>query len=103
MRAYTFYNKDLGYNQAMHFIGALLMMYLVEEDVFWVLHALVIKDKYKMSEMWEDGMPLVHSRFAQIQSLISKYLPQLHKIFTENHIHPATYNSTQWFATIFGN
>jgi hypothetical protein len=41
LAAYSVYNPDVGYCQGMNFVAALLLLTASEEDVFWMLVALV--------------------------------------------------------------
>jgi len=37
LRSYSLYDKDLGYCQGMNFVTAMFLMYMSEEDAFWML------------------------------------------------------------------
>ena len=46
LRAYAVYDREVGYCQGMGFLAALFLMYMTEEDAFWLLVA-VFSDKNK--------------------------------------------------------
>lgn len=101
LAAYTDYNPEMGYNQAESFVIALLLMYMEEEDAFWLLDQLVNDPKYAMSGMWSAQMPLALVRFGQFKFLADKYCPKIHKVFRELNVEPMAYKAAQWFLTIF--
>ncbi|KAK1272422.1 hypothetical protein QJS04_geneDACA016441 [Acorus gramineus] len=41
LKAYSVYDRDVGYVQGMGFIAGLLLLYMSEEDAFWLLVALL--------------------------------------------------------------
>lgn len=42
------YNTEVGYCQGMSQIAALLLMYMDEEDAFWMLHSLMVNPRHTM-------------------------------------------------------
>jgi hypothetical protein len=52
LTSYASRNKEVGYTQAMNFIVALLLIYMTEEEAFWVLASIcedLVKDYYHRS------------------------------------------------------
>uniref|UniRef100_A0A453H3T5 Rab-GAP TBC domain-containing protein n=1 Tax=Aegilops tauschii subsp. strangulata TaxID=200361 RepID=A0A453H3T5_AEGTS len=41
LKAYSVYDRDVGYVQGMGFIAGLLLLYMSEEDAFWLIVALL--------------------------------------------------------------
>ncbi|VFQ62228.1 unnamed protein product [Cuscuta campestris] len=41
LKAYSVYDRDVGYVQGMGFVAGLLLLYMSEEDAFWLLVALL--------------------------------------------------------------
>ena len=37
LRAYSFYDEEVGYCQGMNFIAAMFITYMSEEEAFWLL------------------------------------------------------------------
>lgn len=46
LRAYAVYDNEVGYTQGMSGLGALLLMYMSEEDAFWCLVTLMQEERY---------------------------------------------------------
>jgi len=46
LRAYAVYDAEVGYTQGMSGLGALLLMYMSEEDAFWCLCTLMQEERY---------------------------------------------------------
>ena len=102
LKSFSLFNKEVGYCQGMQSITALLLMYMTEEEAFWVLVCLAEDPKYQMGELWRVGMPGIHLRFYQLQRVVETILPKLAVHFEANDItSPSMYQATQWFITVF--
>ncbi|RHY96350.1 hypothetical protein DYB35_007902 [Aphanomyces astaci] len=96
---YSLRNPKVGYCQSMNFLGAMLLVYLGEEEAFWVLACIV-----------EDLVPgyhtksMVGSRVDQyvFAALVEQKLPQVaHHLHTLHvHLAPVTF---KWFLCLFVN
>ena len=96
------YRKDIGYCQGMQAVTALLLMYMTEEEAFWVLASLADDTKYQMDNLWRPRMPAIQLRFYQMERLVKVALPKLSAHFEEHQITSASmYQASQWFITIF--
>jgi len=103
LRAYAVYDQEVGYCQGMGFLAALFLMYMTEEDAFWILVSILSDDyKYKMRGLFTDGLPLLRQRFFQLKKLVEIFCPALSKRFELLHIHPSCY-ATKWFMTGFAH
>jgi len=98
LRAYSKYNKDIGYVQGMGFICALLLTYMEEEGAFWILNSLI--EKYEMEGFYLASFPKLEKSFYILLSLLKKHLPKIYDLFKKFNVHPSMYAS-QWFITIF--
>lgn len=98
LKAYSVYDSELGYTQGMNFIAGTLLLYMNEEEAFWVMVAL-LKCK-QMRGVYLEGLPLLHQYFFQFEMLVREHLPQLANHFEEQMITPAMYASS-WFMTAF--
>lgn len=49
LRAYAAYDTEVGYTQGMSGLGALLLMYMSEEDAFWCLVTLMQEERYALT------------------------------------------------------
>eukprot|EP01084_Bolivina_argentea_P137719 242545_1 len=102
LKAFALHRKDVGYCQGMQSVVALLIMYMTEEEAFWVLASIADDVKYQMEHLWRGNMPGIKLRFYQMERLVSVFLPKLSKHFEKNDIVSASmYQGTQWFVTIF--
>jgi hypothetical protein len=61
LRCYAIHNKSLGYTQGMGGLAGVFLMYMEEEDSFWMMHAVLTSPKYgHLSQLFIDGFPLLH-------------------------------------------
>ena len=97
LRAYSVYDTEVGYCQGMGFLAGLLMVYMSEEDAFYMLVALL--DRYSMSGLFRPNLPLLNKYFFQLQRLIEMHFPLLHEHLAKNGVEPTMYAS-QWFMTV---
>ena len=143
LKAYSVYDRDVGYVQGMGFVagkeprscvefvsfilyliqltflsprrshahtwsfnvGALaagtLLLYMSEEDAFWVLVALLKGAVHEpMEGLYGPGLPLVQQCLFQFEGLLADHLPRLSRHFSGECIHPSMYAS-QWFITVW--
>jgi hypothetical protein len=102
LKTFSLYRKDIGYCQGMQAVTALLLMYMTEEEAFWVLASLADDTKYQMENLWRPSMPAIQLRFYQMERLTRLTMPKLSQHFQEHGITSASmYQASQWFITIF--
>jgi len=83
LRCYAIHNKSLGYTQGMGGLAGVFLMYMEEEDSFWMMHAVLTSPKYgHLSQLFIDGFPLLHRFQYVMHRLIKDLFPGLHKFFT---------------------
>ncbi|ETO04511.1 TBC domain-containing protein, partial [Reticulomyxa filosa] len=100
--AFSLHRENIGYCQGMQSIAALMLMYMTEEETFWVLVSLADDPTYAMDLLWQPLMPGIPLRFYQLERLVRMKMPKLAKhMEAEGANHPATYQATQWFVTGF--
>ncbi|MES1919939.1 hypothetical protein MHBO_001682 [Bonamia ostreae] len=85
LKATALHVKEVGYCQGMGFVVATLLMYMGEEDSFWVLISM-LKGKLNMGEMFKENFPLTRKRFFVFEKLIKRHYPKLHEHFVFNMI-----------------
>jgi len=93
------YDKEIGYCQGMGFVCGLLLMYMSEEDAFWVLVRLCKFSPYKMRELWLPKLPGLFKSLFVFEHLLPDYLPKVWE-----HLQRLQVNSnifSQWFLTAF--
>lgn len=101
LKAYSVYDRDVGYVQGMGFIAGLLLLYMSEEDAFWLIVALLKGAVHApMEGLYQPGLPLVQQYLFQFERLVREYMPKLGEHFVEEMINPSMYAS-QWFITVF--
>ncbi|GAV60061.1 RabGAP-TBC domain-containing protein [Cephalotus follicularis] len=101
LKAYSVYDRDVGYVQGMGFLAGLLLLYMSEEDAFWLLVALLKGAVHApMEGLYQLGLPLVQQYLFQFECLVREHLPKLGDHFTQEMINPSMYAS-QWFITVF--
>ncbi|KAF4352337.1 hypothetical protein G4B88_000940 [Cannabis sativa] len=101
LKAYSVYDRDVGYVQGMGFLAGLLLLYMSEEDAFWLLVALLKGAVHApMEGLYLVGLPLVQQYLFQFEQLVREFLPKLGEHFTQEMINPSMYAS-QWFITVF--
>ncbi|KAI3918900.1 hypothetical protein MKW98_017348 [Papaver atlanticum] len=101
LKAYSVYDRDVGYVQGMGFLAGLLLLYMSEEDAFWLLVALLKGAVHApMEGLYLVGLPLVQQYLFQFEQLVREHLPKLGEHFIEEMINPSMYAS-QWFITVF--
>lgn len=101
LKAYSVYDRDVGYVQGMGFLAGLLLLYMSEEDAFWLMVALLKGAVHApMEGLYQVGLPLVQQYLFQFDHLVKEHLPKLGEHFTKEMINPSMYAS-QWFITVF--
>ncbi|KAG9138194.1 hypothetical protein Leryth_001417 [Lithospermum erythrorhizon] len=101
LKAYSVYDRDVGYVQGMGFIAGLLLLYMSEEDAFWLLVALLKGAVHApMEGMYLAGLPLVQQYLFQFDHFVKEFMPKLGDHFAKEMINPSMYAS-QWFITVF--
>ncbi|XP_039048186.1 ecotropic viral integration site 5 protein homolog isoform X1 [Hibiscus syriacus] len=101
LKAYSVFDRAVGYVQGMGFLAGLLLLYMSEEDAFWLLVALLKGAVHApMEGLYQVGLPLVQQYLFQFEHLVREQLPKLGKHFSREMINPSMYAS-QWFITVF--
>jgi len=101
LMAYACYDPGTGYCQGMGFIAILFLMYMPEDDAFWLLVAVMSDEgKYKLRGNFSRDLRLTKQRCFQVNKLLERHLPRLSKHFYEESVSPFLYSS-KWFMTIF--
>ncbi|MED6165335.1 hypothetical protein PIB30_098542 [Stylosanthes scabra] len=88
-------------SHGMGFLAGLLLLYMSEEDAFWLLVALLKGAVHApMEGLYLAGLPLVQQYLSQFERLVQEHLPKLGEHFAQEMINPSMYAS-QWFITVF--
>eukprot|EP01035_Chromulina_nebulosa_P018191 gene18191-23852_t len=98
--AYAVHNPDVGYCQSLNFVGGMMLLFMEEEDAFWLLltvvETLLPKDYYTrtMIGTYTDQYVLNH--------LVKEHLPELHHAIEEAQLQLPLV-TVQWFMCIYVN
>lgn len=100
LRAYANQDAEVGYCQGMSFHAGLFLMYVPENQCFWMLCTLLRDPKYNLHGLFAPKFPLLNKYFFILESLIESFCPKLKAKFTACCITPHAY-AMDWFMTIF--
>mmetsp|Transcript_4055 Transcript_4055/g.8471 ORF Transcript_4055/g.8471 Transcript_4055/m.8471 type:complete len:775 (+) Transcript_4055:99-2423(+) len=102
LRAYSLYDRGVGYCQGMSFLSAMFLMYMPEEDAFWMLVHIMNSKPCEMRELYTVGMIKSRQVLYVGEHLMKHFLPKLYKHFDSEYVHVSMF-ATQWFITIYTN
>ena len=100
LRAYAFFDPEIGYCQGMGYIVGIARMYMDEEAAFWVLVSLM--QKYQMRGMFKHGMEQIYGYFYKATYLLKYFEPKIWRKLNQENVSPIIY-ATQWFMTMYSN
>jgi len=99
LRVYACYNEEIKYCQGMNCIaGFLFILYKDESVIFHIMTSLI--EKFNLSPLFKEGMPLLKSYLYQLNKLIAIYLPKIHAHLAEEKVSVDCF-APPWFLTIF--
>ena len=81
LKVYSVYDREVGYTQGINLIAGMLLLYMNEEEAFWVMVALL--KRMEIQGMYMEGLPLLHQYYFQFEVLVKEKLPALGKNFEE--------------------
>jgi hypothetical protein len=128
LRAYSVYDREVGYCQGMNFIAAMFLTYVSEEDAFWMMvckysifkHTIYMPNHYLMYRIIAHGLDVMNDRPCQMrglfgenmaethcilfvaEKLFNKFLPRLSSHFHKENVH-ITMFATQWLLTLYSS
>ena len=95
--AYSIKNSDIGYCQSMNFLAACLLMYLDEEESFWML-AVICED---LAEgYYTPGLPGLQVDIRILQDLLRSLHPTLYALLQRCEV-PLDLICSQWLMGLF--
>ncbi|ORX58362.1 TBC-domain-containing protein [Piromyces finnis] len=97
--AYSFHNPELGYCQAMNIVASVLLIFMTEEQVFWLLTVLcdrLLPGYYSVNMV---GVIIDNQVF---ESLVLKYMPSISEHFKKYDIQLSIV-CLPWFLSLFIN
>lgn len=100
LKAYSKFDPPVGYCQGMGFLVALFLMYMEEENAFWLLASCL--RKYEMSGYFIQNMPKVNLSLYTAKALLKHFLPKLWRHFETTGVCPSMF-APQWFMTVYSS
>jgi len=83
-------------------ITAFILMYLTEEDSFWMLIRLLSGQRYNLRGIFLPGFPMLHQHFYVHEQILNSRIPKLADHLKEKGLESAHY-LTRWFLLVFIN
>ena len=81
LKTYAVVNPNLNYCQGMNYMAGFLYLSLKCDESLAFGSMKEIIERYSMSELFNEKLPMVKLMFYQLDRLISIYLPDLHNHF----------------------
>eukprot|EP00903_Cladosiphon_okamuranus_P014873 g13772.t1 len=100
LTAYGRYDREVQYCQGINYICALFLLYMPEENAFWLLVASMQRPCAPLRELFLPGMIKAQEFQFVVDSLTEKHCHKLSAQILANNLTPAMY-ATQWFLTAF--
>ncbi|KAF8927579.1 GTPase-activating protein [Dissophora ornata] len=98
VKAYSLYDKEVGYCQGLSFVVGPLLLNMPDEEAFCVLVRLM--NTYDMRGHFTPDMNMLQLRLYQYEQLMEETVPLVYKHFQNQGIQSTMYAS-QWFMTLF--
>ncbi|CAF3719685.1 unnamed protein product [Rotaria sp. Silwood1] len=98
IKAYSLFDREVGYCQGIGFIVGLLLMHMPEEEAFAVLVS--IMQDFSMRDMYKPDMFCLGLCMYQLECMIQEFLPELYRHFQVESFNTSMYASS-WFLTLF--
>ncbi|CAG8619722.1 3022_t:CDS:2 [Acaulospora morrowiae] len=98
VKAYSIYDKEVGYCQGISFVVGPLLLNMPDEEAFCVLVRLM--KFYNIRGHFLPGMDGLQLRLYQFDRLVEEMLPKVHQHLRTQGINSSMYAS-QWFMTLF--
>ena len=101
LKAYAYYNAEVGYCQGMNYLaGTLNLVFKEEEQVFWAMCGLI--KKFKMEELYCEELPRLKFFFYTLDRLIGNCQPCLRSTLNAEMVSSSHFCSS-WLITLFGS
>ncbi|KAF9437973.1 GTPase-activating protein [Entomortierella beljakovae] len=98
VKAYSLYDKEVGYCQGLSFVVGPLLLNMPDEEAFCVLVRMM--NSYSMRGHYTPDMNMLQLRLYQFEQLLEETIPMIHRHFQNQGIRSTMYAS-QWFMTLF--
>ena len=98
LKAYSVYDREIGYCQGMNFVAGMFLTLMPEEEAFWLLVSVMNEEPCRMRGLFGEGMRETHLVLHVAERLIQLHLPKIYKQLDKEHVH-ITMFATQWLLT----
>ncbi|KAL7561705.1 hypothetical protein ACA910_016467 [Epithemia clementina (nom. ined.)] len=98
LKAYSVYDREIGYCQGMNFVAGMFLTLMPEEEAFWLLVSVMNEEPCRMRGLFGEGMRETHLVLHVAERLIQMHLPKVYKQLDKENIH-ITMFATQWLLT----
>ncbi|CAF3769909.1 unnamed protein product [Rotaria magnacalcarata] len=98
IKAYSLFDREVGYCQGIGFIVGLLLMHMPEEEAFAVLVS--IMQDFSMRDMYKPDMYSLGLCIYQLECMVQEFLPELYRHLQAENFNTSVYASS-WFLTLF--
>jgi len=95
--------KDMGYIQGLNSIAGTFLLYLKDEETFWIL--MYFMEKLRFKDLLNDTFDTINELNYQLKAYLHYYLPDILKYFEqEKDFETSLFTfTTQWFLTLFSH
>ena len=97
---YSWLNPEVGYCQSMNFIAALFLLFMDEEEAFWLLRVMI--EDVLPSDYYTNTMIGVRADQKLFEELLEERLPKVHAHLVKMEVNLAGL-VTAWFMSLFVN
>jgi len=103
MRAYSLHDQTVEYTQGMSDVGGLLLIYLPEEETFWLFSQLMFDERWALRGVFDQGFPLLQQHCYVQTQLLAKYHPQILRHMKKVDFDPSMLqpHAMEWFMTLY--
>ncbi|EAS03440.1 rab-GTPase-TBC domain protein (macronuclear) [Tetrahymena thermophila SB210] len=99
LKAVSLTHEDMGYCQGLNFIAAAFMIYINDEESYYMIISLL--ENYDCKKMYEDVASIRKQLFVH-DHLVKKFLPDISEHFQNYGIESITFG-TSWYMTLFSS
>ena len=98
LRAYALHNPQVGYCQALNFIAGTMLLYLSEEDAFWLFVTVV--DTLLPADYYSESMVGMYVDQMVFSKMIELYMPKIHRLVEREQLQLPLV-TVKWFMCFF--
>jgi hypothetical protein len=100
LQAFALHHPSIGYCQSLNFIAGMMLIFMSEEEAFWLL--LTVVEKLLPPDYYTKSMVGTYVDQFVLAHIIKKYLPNIHTTLEKNHLQLPLI-TVQWFMCLFVN